>query len=98
MAAVWLFRVFDAFNVRGNGWVLLPGVPRVGPEVSVGDIVTLRGGKGPSRVARVKAVGVFAPREENTESDAMPLLVELEETDRPQIINAEVWREPLASS
>jgi len=95
MAAVWLFRVFDAFNVRGNGWVLLPGVPRVGPTVSVGDVVTLRGGKGPARVARVKAVGVFAPREAGTESDAMPLLVELEETDRPQIINAEVWREPL---
>ena len=23
--ARWLFRVFDAFNVRGNGWVLVPG-------------------------------------------------------------------------
>jgi len=97
MRAVWLFRVFDAFNVRGNGWVLLPGVPRSGPVVAVGDIVTLRGGKGPKRIATVKAVGVFAPRGEASEPDAMPLLVELEETDRPQIVNAEVWREPKPS-
>jgi hypothetical protein len=87
MAAVWLFRVFDAFNVRGNGWVLLPGVPRNNPQVEVGDRVELRGGKGPPRKAAVKGVGVFAPAGDN-----MPLLVELEPTDRPQIINAEVWR------
>ena len=92
--AVWLFRVFDAFNVRGNGWVLLPGVPREGPEVRVGDLVTLRGGKRPPRLAHVKGVGLFAPPGDDGPSDAMPLLVELEETDRPLIINAEVWREP----
>jgi len=93
--AVWLFRVFDAFNVRGNGWVLLPGVRRDGPEVRVGDRVTLRGGHGPDRGATVKAVGAFAPpAEADGQPDAMPLLVELDPTDRPQIINAEVWREP----
>ncbi len=93
MKAVWLFRVFDAFNVRGNGWVLLPGVPRENPQVSVGDRVELRGGKGPARRASVKGVGVFA-----REGDHMPLLVELEPTDRPQLVNAEVWRvEPGAS-
>jgi hypothetical protein len=91
--AVWLFRVYDAFHVRGNGWVLLPGVPRDGPQVRVGDLVTLRGGKGPSRLATVKGVGAHAPPGQGG-SDTMPLLVELEETDRPQIINAEVWREP----
>jgi hypothetical protein len=87
MSAVWLFRVFDAFNVRGNGWVLVPGVPRADPQVAVGDCVELRGGEGPARRALVKAVGVFAPT-----ADHMPLLVELEPTDRPQIVNAEVWR------
>ena len=87
MAAVWLFRVFDAFNVRGNGWVLLPGVARADPKVAVGDSIELRGGKGPVRKAVVKGVGVFAPA-----GDHMPLLVELEPTDTPQIINAEVWR------
>jgi hypothetical protein len=87
MKAVWLFRVFDAFNVRGNGWVLVPGVPRDNPQVAVGDRVELRGGKGPARKALVKGVGVFARA-----GDHMPLLVELEPTDRPQIINAEVWR------
>jgi hypothetical protein len=85
--AVWLFRVFDAFNVRGNGWVLVPGVPRDNPQVQVGDSIELRGGKGPARKAVVKGVGVFAKTEEE-----MPLLVELEPTDMPQIINAEVWR------
>jgi hypothetical protein len=89
MAAVWLFRVFDAFNVRGNGWILLPGVPRDDPKVAVGDWVELRGGDGPARKAVVKGVGVFARAENH-----MPLLVELEPTDRPLIINAEVWRVP----
>jgi hypothetical protein len=84
---VWLFRVFDAFHVRGNGWVLLPGARREDPaKVAVGDSIELRGGKGPARKAVVKGVGVFAATE-----DAMPLLVELEPTDMPQIINAEVW-------
>jgi hypothetical protein len=88
MKPEWLFRVFDAFNVRGNGWVLLPGVRRDGPSVQVGDAVELRGGKGPTRTATVKAVGAFAPR---GDGDAMPLLVELDPTDRPLIIGAEVW-------
>ena len=87
MKAVWLFRVFDAFNVRGNGWVLVPGVPRDNPKVAVGDSIELRGGKGPARKAIVKGVGVFAKTE-----DEMPLLIELEPTEMPQIINAEVWR------
>ena len=52
MAAAWLFRVFDAFNVRGNGWVLVPGVARAGPTVAVGDWIELRGGTGPARRAR----------------------------------------------
>ena len=85
--AVWLFKVFDAFNVRGNGWVLLPGVPREEPGVAVGDRIELRGGTGPARGATVKGVGVFAPG-----GDAMPLLVELDPTDMPQLVNAEVWR------
>lgn len=89
MKRVWLFRVFDAFNVRGNGWVLLPGVRRDGAEVCVGDQVLLRGGKGPARTGRVRAVGAFAPKDEA--GDAMPLLVELDPTERPQIIGAEVW-------
>jgi hypothetical protein len=93
MSATWLFRVFDAFNVRGNGYVLLPGVPRAKPNVAVGDRIELRGGKGPSRKAVVKGVGLFAPA-----GDTMPLLVELEPTDMPQIINAEVWRVAPASS
>jgi hypothetical protein len=85
--AQWLFKVFDAFNVRGNGWVLVPGVLRADPQVAVGDSIELRGGKGPPRRAIVKGIGVFAPVD-----DRMPLLVELEPTDRPQIVNAEVWR------
>ncbi len=90
---VWLFRVFDAFNVRGNGWVLLPGVLRDDPEVAVGDSVELRGGKAPPRPAIVKGVGVFAPSGGEGEA-RMPLLVELEPTDRPLIIGAEVWTVP----
>jgi hypothetical protein len=92
MKPMWLFRVFDAFNVRGNGWVLLPGVKRDGPQVQVGDAVELRGGKAPARTATVKGVGAFAPRSED--ADAMPLLVELDPTERPLIINAEVWWVP----
>jgi hypothetical protein len=88
MKPVWLFRVFDAFNVRGNGWVLLPGVLRDQPQVAVGDRVELRGG-GPARVATVKGVGVFAPK---SDGDRMPLLVELSPTERPLILGAEVWR------
>jgi hypothetical protein len=91
MKPVWLFRVFDAFNVRGNGWVLLPGVRRGGPTVEVGDSIELRGGTALHRTAVVKAVGVFAPRAEGHE-DAIPLLVEIDATDRPLIIGAEVWR------
>jgi hypothetical protein len=89
MKPVWLFRVFDAFNVRGNGWVLLPGVPRGGPSVGVGDAIELRGGKGPVRTATVKAVGTFAPKSDD--GNHMPLLIELDPTDRPLIINADVW-------
>lgn len=88
--AVWLFRVFDAFNVRGNGWVLLPGVLRADPRVAVGDLVELRGGRGPARRATIKAVGAFAPADVET----APLLVELEPTQRPQVLNAEVWKVP----
>jgi hypothetical protein len=84
--------VFDAFNVRGNGWVLLPGVRRDGPPVKAGDAVELRGGKSPARTGTVKAVGAFGNSAEP--SDAMPLLVELDPTDRPLIINAEVWLIP----
>ena len=61
-------------------------VARDGPAVKVGDTIELRGGKGPARVAAVKGVGVFAPT-----ADVMPLLVELEPTDMPQLINADVW-------
>lgn len=107
MKSVWLFRVFDAFNVRGNGWVLLPGVRRDGHTVKAGDAVTLRGGKGFPRTGRVRAVGAFAPAPDPDDpaeaetpdaaarlSDTMPLLVELDPTDRPLIIGAEVWLEP----
>ena len=90
--AEWLFRVFDAFNVRGNGWVLLPGVPRNDPRVAAGDVVELRGGKAAARVATVKAVGAFAPAAVDGEDDRVPVLVELEPTERPLIIGAEVWR------
>jgi hypothetical protein len=89
MSAVWLFRVFDAFHVRGHGWILVPGVPRDDPKVAVGDHVELRGGHGPARRAIVRGVGAFAPGGEH-----MPLLIELQPTDRPQILNAEVWRVP----
>lgn len=89
MAARWLFRVFDAFNVRGNGWVLVPGVKRDDPGVAVGDRIELRGG-GPARTATVRAIGAFA--KSGGEADLMPLLVELDPTDRPLILGAEVWR------
>jgi hypothetical protein len=87
--AVWLFRVFDAFNVKGNGWVLVPGVPRDGPTVKAGDAIELRGGKGPTRTATVRAVGVFGPSDQG-----MPLLIDLDPTDRPLLIGAEVWLVP----
>lgn len=96
MKRTWLFRVFDAFNVRGNGWVLLPGVRRGTTEVQAGDAVTLQGGKGPARTGRVRAVGAFAPTQDA--GDAMPLLVELDPTDRPLLIGAEVWLEPEAKA
>lgn len=88
--ARWLFRVFDAFNVRGNGWVLVPGVARANPGVAVGDRVELRGGKGPSRTGVVRGVGMFDKR--GGDAETMPLLIELDPTDKPQIIGAEVWR------
>jgi hypothetical protein len=88
--ARWLFRVFDAFNVRGNGWVLLPGVTRDDPGVAVGDRVELRGGKGPTRTATVRAIGAFD--KSGGEAKTMPLLIELDPTDKPLILGAEVWR------
>ncbi len=91
MKPTWLFRVFDAFNVRGNGWVLLPGVKRDGPTVKAGDRVELRGGQAPARPGTVRAVGSFGRAESG---DDVPLLVELDPTDRPLIINAEVWLVP----
>lgn len=91
MKPIWLFRVFDAFNVRGHGWVLVPGVLRDNPQIKVGDTVELRGGSSAPRTATVKAVGLFAPRSSEGE-DRMPVLVELEPTERPLIIGAEVWR------
>jgi hypothetical protein len=90
MAARWLFRVFDAFNVRGNGWVLVPGVPRDNPGVAVGDRVELRGGKGPTRTATVRAIGFFD--KSGGEATMMPLLVELDPTEKPLILGAEVWK------
>lgn len=91
MAARWLFRVFDAFNVRGRGWVLVPGVPRDNPGVAVGDRVELRGGKGPARTGVVRGIGSHDKRGGGA-PDMMPLLVELDPTDKPQILGAEVWR------
>lgn len=91
-AATWLFRVFDAFNVKANAWILYPGVLRDGPTVKVGDAIELRGGKAPPRTATVRAVGSFASRTSNPE--AMPLLIDLDPTDMPLIINAEVWLTP----
>ena len=91
MAGRWLFRVFDAFNVRGRGWVLVPGVPRDNPGVAVGDRVELRGGMGPARTGVVRGIGAFGKRGGET-PDTMPLLVELDPTDKPQILGAEVWR------
>lgn len=88
--ASWLFRVFDAFNVRGNGWVLLPGVRRDQPGVAAGDRIELRGGPGPARTATVRAVGAFD--KSGGEAAMMPLLIELDPTDRPLILGAEVWR------
>jgi hypothetical protein len=90
MAARWLFRVFDAFNVRGNGWVLLPGVARDNPGVAAGDRIELRGGKGPTRTGTVRAIGAFGKNGDTPE--LMPLLVDLDPTDKPLILNAEVWR------
>jgi len=90
MAARWLFKVFDAFNVRGNGWVLVPGVPRDNPGVAVGDRVELRGGKGPTRTATVLAIGFFD--RSGGQAATMPLLVELDPTEKPLILGAEVWR------
>jgi len=92
MPARWLFRVFDAFNVRGRGWVLVPGVPRENPGVAVGDRVELRGGKGPARTGVVRGIGAFGKRGGEAAPDVMPLLVELDPTDKPQILGAEVWR------
>ena len=92
MSARWLFRVFDAFNVRGRGWVLVPGVPRDNPGVAVGDRVELRGGKGPARTGVVRGIGAFGKRGGDAAPDVMPLLVELDPTDKPQILGAEVWR------
>jgi hypothetical protein len=88
--ARWLFRVFDAFNVRGNGWVLLPGVPRDNPGVAAGDRVELRGGSGPARTGTVRAIGAFG--KDGGTPDTMPLLVDLDPTEKPQILNAEVWK------
>jgi hypothetical protein len=88
--ARWLFRVFDAFNVRGNGWVLLPGVPRDHPGVAVGDRVELRGGPGPTRTATVRAIGAFDRA--GGAAATMPLLVELDPTEKPLLLGAEVWR------
>ena len=90
MPARWLFRVFDAFNVRGRGWVLVPGVPRDNSGVAVGDRVELRGGKGPARTGVVRAIGFFTKA--GADASLMPLLVELDPTDKPQILGAEVWR------
>lgn len=87
--ARWLFRVFDAFNVRGNGWVLVPGVKRDDPGVAVGDRVELRGG-GPARAAVVRAIGFFDKA--GGDAATMPLLVELEPTEKPLILGAEVWK------
>lgn len=90
MPARWLFRVFDAFNVRGNGWVLLPGVARDDPGVAVGDRVELRGGKGPTRTATVRGIGAFD--RSGGAAETMPLLVELDPTAKPLILGAEVWK------
>jgi hypothetical protein len=88
--ARWLFRVFDAFNVRGNGWVLLPGVPRDHPGVAAGDRIELRGGTGPARTGTVRAIGAFG--KDGAAAETMPLLVDLDPTEKPQILNAEVWK------
>ena len=89
MSARKLFRVFDAFHVRGFAWVLLPGVPK-GDAVAVGDAIELRGGKAPARKGVIRGVGAFGQRGQSV--DMMPLLVELEPTDKPLIINADVWQ------
>jgi hypothetical protein len=84
-----LFTVYDAFHVRGFAWVLLPGVLR-GDALAVGDAVELRGGAGPTRTGVVRAIGAFGRRGESV--DTMPLLVELDPTQKPLLINAEVWQ------
>jgi hypothetical protein len=88
--ARWLFKVFDAFNVRGNGWILLPGVSRDDPGVAVGDQVELRGGKGPTRTATVRGIGAFDKK--GGAAGMMPLLIELDPTEKPLILGAEVWK------
>jgi hypothetical protein len=90
VSARWLFRVFDAFNVRGRGWVLVPGVPRDNPGVAVGDRVELRGGQGAARPGTVRAIGFFTKA--GGDAALMPLLVELDPTEKPLILGAEVWK------
>jgi hypothetical protein len=69
----------------------VPGVPRDDPGVAVGDRVELRGGKGPARTGVVRGIGSHDKRGGDA-PDVMPLLVELDPTDKPQILGAEVWR------
>lgn len=88
MAERHLFRVYDAFHVRGYAWVLLPGVAR-GDALAVGDTIELRGGKAPPRRGVVRGIGAFGRQGQAV--DTMPLLVELEPTDKPLLINAEAW-------
>jgi hypothetical protein len=89
LAARWLFRVFDAFHVKGYAWVLVPGVAR-GDALAVGDAIELRGGNGPTRTGVVRGIGAFGRQGQAV--DTMPLLVELDPTDKPLLINAEVWQ------
>ena len=59
--------------------------------MAVGDRVELRGGTGPARTAVVRGIGAFDKRGGQA-PDVMPLYVELDPSDKPQIIGAEVWR------
>ena len=61
------------------------------PGVAVGDRVELRGGVGPARTGVVLGIGAFGKRGGDA-PDVMPLFVELDPTEKPLILGAEVWR------
>lgn len=91
MPAQLLFKVKDVFSISGEGLILGPGVPRVGPSVKIGDAIEIRRPDGSTLSTKVGGLGMFGGP---PLAEAVPLLIPVPGTKEQVPPGSEVWTAP----